>query len=230
MVWRVIPGQGSPWRVAGALALAWAVGAWSAASVAEEPVGDGRPAVEASAPPAEGEADCADPAARPGYLTLNTVPWTSVQVDGQPMGSTPLFRQRLAPGTHRLLLVNRAAGVETTEDVEIESGRTRKLSLVLLTGETMSAALPEAPPPSPEDAADCGEDISNPGFLSIQSTPWARVVLDGRPVGSTPVFRLAVAPGLHVLRLVNDQAPQPLNMMLRVEVAAGETVKVVVAR
>ncbi|HEX4601499.1 MAG TPA: PEGA domain-containing protein [Gemmatimonadales bacterium] len=40
-----------------------------------------------------------------------------------------------------------------------------------------------------------------PGRLSINATPWGVVSIDGRVVGNTPLLDLAVAPGLHRMRV-----------------------------
>jgi len=42
------------------------------------------------------------------------------------------------------------------------------------------------------------------GYLSINSSPWAQLSVDGRVVGSTPQVRVRVTPGRHVLLLVRE--------------------------
>ncbi len=39
------------------------------------------------------------------------------------------------------------------------------------------------------------------GFLSVNSAPWAHVFVDGKQVGTTPLFRLSIPVGTHQLRL-----------------------------
>jgi serine/threonine-protein kinase len=67
----------------------------------------------------------------PGFLSLDTLPWTKVNIDGDPAGSTPLFKKRLAPGKHTLTFVNEGASINTTRVVTIEPEKTLKLSLKL---------------------------------------------------------------------------------------------------
>ena len=43
-----------------------------------------------------------------------------------------------------------------------------------------------------------------PGYLSINSSPWARVLVDGRAVGTTPQVRIRVTAGRHHLMLVRE--------------------------
>jgi len=42
------------------------------------------------------------------------------------------------------------------------------------------------------------------GYLSINSSPWAQLSVDGRVVGSTPQVRVRVTPGRHHLLLVRE--------------------------
>ncbi|MCC6333616.1 MAG: serine/threonine protein kinase [Myxococcales bacterium] len=67
----------------------------------------------------------------PGFLTLETKPWSKVTIDREYAGSTPLFKRKLAPGAHRLVLVNEGEGLSVTRDILIKPGETLKLSLAL---------------------------------------------------------------------------------------------------
>jgi len=66
-----------------------------------------------------------------GFLTLNTKPWVKVAIDGQPYGSTPLFKIKLTPGRHQVTLVNEQAGVNTTRTVTVTAGKTLKKNWTL---------------------------------------------------------------------------------------------------
>jgi len=46
--------------------------------------------------------------------------------------------------------------------------------------------------------------VTAPGYLSINSSPWARVLVDGRAVGTTPQVRIRVTAGRHHLSLVRE--------------------------
>lgn len=67
----------------------------------------------------------------PGTLTLKTVPWTKVAIDGEPYGSTPVFKIKLQPGSHRMELVNEQEGIRVTRMITIKPGKTHKLNLDL---------------------------------------------------------------------------------------------------
>jgi diacylglycerol kinase family enzyme len=64
----------------------------------------------------------------PGFLTVHTNPWSKVTVDGDSMGSTPLFKVRLSPGNHRLVLAPEGVGTPVSRDIVIKPGETLKLS------------------------------------------------------------------------------------------------------
>jgi hypothetical protein len=46
--------------------------------------------------------------------------------------------------------------------------------------------------------------VKAPGYLSINSSPWARVLVDGRGVGTTPQVKIRVTAGQHHLLLVRE--------------------------
>jgi serine/threonine-protein kinase len=71
----------------------------------------------------------AAPADTSGYLSVSTDPWTQLTIDGEPYGSTPLYRQRLAAGAHEVVMTNPGAGVNQKRSVKIEGGQTLKLNL-----------------------------------------------------------------------------------------------------
>jgi len=53
-------------------------------------------------------------------------------------------------------------------------------------------------------AARRSETVTAPGYLSINSSPWARVLVDGRAVGTTPQVRIRVTAGRHLLVLARE--------------------------
>ncbi len=58
-----------------------------------------------------------------------------------------------------------------------------------------------------------------PGHLSLNASPWARVLLDGRMIGTTPLFQREVPSGWHELRLVGANGR---TLTRRVRVRPGE--------
>jgi len=58
-------------------------------------------------------------------------------------------------------------------------------------------------PPGPAPQRD-----RRPGWLTVDSRPYATVFVDGKNVGLTPVLRLSLAPGLHRVRAVTADGQQ----------------------
>jgi hypothetical protein len=181
------------------------------------PLGNGGAAAEQG----DDEA-CAPP--EPGFLTLDTAPWTLVYVDGAYAGSTPLFKHRLPAGAHTLTLVNETRGIFSKEDVVVEEGRARKLKLVLLLDERGAFAFDDSSAVN-VSAEDCFVPEEEAAWLSVDSTPWSKVFVDGRAVGSTPIFKHAIPAGDHVVRLVRADGSAAFS---RFSASAGEVIKLAV--
>jgi hypothetical protein len=162
--------------------------------------------------------ECAPP--QPGFLTVDTQPWTVVYVDGAYAGSTPMFRHALAPGAHTLTFVNEKAGVLVQEDVVVEEGRARKLKLVL--AHVSADTTLDASTTAQTSADDCFLPADVAASLSVDTQPWSQVFVDGKRVGSTPVFREPVTAGDHVVRLVTSEGKQAFA---RFTADVGENVK-----
>jgi serine/threonine protein kinase len=62
--------------------------------------------------------------AEPGFLTLDTSPWSVVSSGGRVLGSTPLVHAALPPGDVVLSLSNPDTGAHATYTVRIEAGKT----------------------------------------------------------------------------------------------------------
>ena len=60
----------------------------------------------------------------PGYLTLETYPWTKVSEGGRTLGNTPLVRVPLSAGNHTLKLENAEQEISKVLTVAIKSGET----------------------------------------------------------------------------------------------------------
>ncbi len=60
------------------------------------------------------------------------------------------------------------------------------------------AAEGEAPPSRKAVEPGAGE----PGFYIVDSRPYARIFIDGKDHGETPLFRVPLAPGRHTVRAV----------------------------
>jgi len=85
------------------------------------------------------------------------------------------------------------------------------------------APRPPTPPAQPPRRRPTQRVVALPGYLSINSSPWAELSVDGRVVGSTPQVRVRVTPGRHHLLLVREGF-KPYDAW--VDVIAGGTVRI----
>jgi hypothetical protein len=59
-----------------------------------------------------------------GFLSVNTLPWAAVEVDGRSVGNTPVLRHELRAGDHRVTLIVQAWNIRQTRRVVIRAGET----------------------------------------------------------------------------------------------------------
>jgi serine/threonine-protein kinase len=93
-----------------------------------------------------------------------------------------------------------------------------------------AAPTPKAAPPTPKETptAEPKKEPTGGGgggggetVLKINSIPASSVVLDGKPIGTTPQLHVVVSPGSHTVMFVNSELS--LKKTITVEVKAGET-------
>ncbi len=63
------------------------------------------------------------------------------------------------------------------------------------------------------------------GFITVQTTPWSAVSVDGRSIGNTPVRRHALSAGTHTVSMVNNELG--VRHTQRVTVTEGAEVRVI---
>jgi hypothetical protein len=188
------------------------------------------PAPARGVPPAP--AASAPPAARNGHLVVRSTPsGAAVIVNGRWSGRTPLTLDRVALGRHAVRVV--LPGYQTArEDVQLTSqAASRTLTITL---QRTPAAAPAATAASRTAAAQRGTagsgdntpaaSAATTGVLQIDSRPTgARVLLDGTPLGTTPIRIPEVAPGAHTIRL---ELADHLPWTTTADVKAGETARI----
>ena len=64
-----------------------------------------------------------------GYLSVNTNPFTTVKIDGDVYGSTPLFKKKLAVGNHVVDMANDGANIHWTKTVVVKAEEVVKLTM-----------------------------------------------------------------------------------------------------
>ncbi|HXG56030.1 MAG TPA: PEGA domain-containing protein [Vicinamibacterales bacterium] len=154
---------------------------------ARPPVGE--PVVPAPRVPPKASA----PAASNGRLIVRSTPeGAAVTIDGRWRGRTPLTLDNLALGAHVVRIVQPGFSV-AREEVTLSpraASRTLTFRLQRARGATAPAPSPEAP------------SASAAGSLYVVSRPsGARVFVDGKPAGVTPLRIPGVPGGAHSVRL-----------------------------
>jgi hypothetical protein len=127
------------------------------------------------------------------------------------------------------LLKSRERGWEEPDDVSIPIATPAPVALRLAPAPTATSShtglrvkretlvKPLEAPASPPPRRPVGT-----GYLSINSSPWAEVAVDGHVVGNTPQVRIRVTPGRHHLVLVREGFQ---THSAWVNVSAGGTVR-----
>ncbi len=67
------------------------------------------------------------PAVTKGFLSVNTVPWSKVYVNGRVVGNTPVRRHELPVGSYTIRCVNPQYGVDFTQSVSITASQEKRL-------------------------------------------------------------------------------------------------------
>lgn len=63
------------------------------------------------------------------------------------------------------------------------------------------------------------------GTLAVSVLPWANVVVDGKPVGSTPIRALTLKPGVHTVELIHEGLGKHETLTKRIEPGRRQTIK-----
>lgn len=131
----------------------------------------------------------------PGRLVIRSTPAAAtVRIDGVARGTTPLAVDGLALGTYRVEVSRRGYASVVREVTLTTPVPSRELVVQL-----QSAAVTGQAPRAARSGAAAGGVL-----VAVSRPPGARVVLDRRVVGRTPLTLRGVKPGRHVVRLELD--------------------------
>jgi hypothetical protein len=113
--------------------------------------------------------------------------------------------------------------------MSIRDSATALLVAAVLLAATLSgcggtSSEPATPSTGDEPPSAAAEADENGATLDILSPDPASVLLDGKPIGKTPINRLAVAPGSHDVTFV-DEARGNRTMVITVQPGEAATVK-----
>jgi hypothetical protein len=104
-----------------------------------------------------------------GWLAVSSPFEVQVIERGDVIGTSASPRFMIPAGTHEADFVNESLGFSEHRRIEISQGATARISI----------------------------DARAP--ISANARPWADVLLDGRPIGQTPIANLSVTLGTHQL-------------------------------
>ena len=153
-----------------------------------------RQAAPAPAPPAPDPSASAAAAPPPpqvpsrGWVVIESPLSLSVLRNGEMLGSSEEGRLSLPAGSQELELVNGTVGYRSVMTVQVPPGRAL----------TLPVELPQS-------------------LLNVTATPSARVWVDGREVGNTPVTQLALPIGQHEVRFEHPEyGERRMTVLVRV--------------
>ncbi|MBN2495021.1 MAG: PEGA domain-containing protein [Deltaproteobacteria bacterium] len=136
-----------------------------------------------------------------GRLSLNSVPWGRVWIDGHDVGrNTPLLGYALPAGKHLV-------------EVRAESGRVLEAEVEIWPDESTCLTL------DGEEGGPAGDQ----GWLTVNTHPWSEVTVDGHPAGTTPLRKLLPA-GEHEVTVRFSHGESKTS---RVQVERGRTARIV---
>jgi serine/threonine protein kinase len=153
----------------------------------------------------------------PARLVITSMPPALVRLDGRPLGQTPQ-EVEVSPGEPHYLQAEKAGFKRVEDTLTVAPGEVRPVTLKL-----SRIIVDPPPPPLPSVAPQPLE----PGFLSVETTPWTKVTVDGDPVGSTPLFKKRLTAGRHEVSFVNEGAGVSERRFVTIE--SGETQKLVLS-
>ncbi len=161
------------------------------------------PPVPGDEPPEARTPAPAKPLATTGALTVRSTPSrAAVTVDGTWRGRTPLTLEAMKLGTYTVRVVQPGYEVER-QSVTLSAGDPERTLSFRLQPSAPAAASPRpaAPTATSREAAPAPSTAFS-GTVFVDSLPrGATILLDGKPVGTTPSTITDVAIGTHVFRL-----------------------------
>ncbi|CAN5779679.1 hypothetical protein BH24ACI5_BH24ACI5_05870 [soil metagenome] len=158
-------------------------------------------------------------AATGSVVVRSTPPGANVTIEGRWRGRTPLTLDKLAFGAHQIRVVQSGYAVATEEVTLSASTPSRTLSFRLQRSAPAAQPRPTSPPPG-----QASRPQSYIGSIYVDSRPrGARVLLDGKPMGTTPVRIPDVAIGSRIIRL---QLEDHRDWTTSTRVVAGQETRV----
>jgi hypothetical protein len=121
-----------------------------------------------------------------GWVAIFAPILLEVSENGRSLGTTEQERLMLPPGRHDLTFVNRDLGYKGVQEVDVEPGEVRSIT------------------------------IEPKGTVSFNAVPWAEVWLDGKKLGDTPLANMRVPLGVREFVFKHPQyGDRPVSATVR---------------
>jgi hypothetical protein len=141
-------------------------------------------------------------------IVRSTPSGASVTIDGRAAGRTPLTANDLALGAHAIVVTRAGFAPETRHVTLSRKAASVTLGISLKAEKKAAAAAPKG---------------ATTGSLTVDSRPkGARVTIDGRALGATPLSVPGLSPGVHAVRV---ELSGYKTVTTSVTVKAGDTAK-----
>ena len=69
--------------------------------------------------------------------------------------------------------------------------------------------------------------VVGPGHVSVTSTPWANIEIDGKAYGVTPKLKIKLKPGQHRLRLTPGDGNQQSEKVFPLKISSGQHIRII---
>jgi serine/threonine-protein kinase len=144
--------------------------------------------------------------------TRESVPPSTTSPTPQLVPPTTMGMELTPPTTTDVSTTDRVdRGPRRRQRPDRNGDREPELTTTVETSTPQIETTPPPPDPTPH----------GPGFLSLITSPWTQVTLDGRSLGETPLVRVSLPAGSHTLRLRNAEAG--IDETYEVTIRSGET-------
>jgi serine/threonine-protein kinase len=141
-----------------------------------------------------------------------------IEIDRKVVGSSPLDVSGVAVGHHSI--VASAGGHQpAVKEIDLAEGEKATVMLALKPLEAAPDAGASAQSQTPGNGTKA--PAARMGKLTLSTTPWTKVTLNGRVLGDTPLVEVPLPAGKHVLKLTNDD--KGISRSVEVEIKPGQT-------
>lgn len=180
-------------------------------------------AVQLAASAAVGDVPTSGVAPPPG---ANALPPADPTVAPSAAPETPIQRSASANVGAQALTVSESAGAAPPSAAAPATSAASRATATASAAPSLTPTVGAVPPVTPtESAAPSAPAVAAApvtGWISVWSTPWGRVRIDGRAVGDSPAVRIVVPPGPHMVTVKSDTGEQSKSVSVKV----GEESKV----